>query len=210
MYPYKPAGQCLESFNHQNMINWHWGEACWLISVNPVIWLANTCISSVQQIPCLFSYVLDSISGVFFCMSLIPVMPQNIYIMGCYILIHLSRIMLTHGTLKLQTIQIRKAADMAGINVFNHKSSRTIPNEMVCWRNWLIGISINSNRPQILVFKIKKGFKWNWSLHLSGYLCLYQQAFESMKALSVADTALMCYPDHNFLVHFLLMFLIFN
>ena len=49
---------------------------------------------------------------------------------------------------------------------------------------------------------IKKGFKWNWSLHLSGYLCLYQQAFESMKALSVADTALMCYPDHNFPVHF--------
>ena len=65
-------------------------------------------------------------------MSLIPIMPQNIYIMGFYILIHLSRIMLTHGTLKLQTIQIRKAADMAGINVFNHKSSRTIPNEMVC------------------------------------------------------------------------------
>ena len=105
-----------------------------------------------------------------FCMSLIPIMIQNIFIMGSDILIDLSRIMFTHGTLKLQTIQLRKGAIMAEINVFNHKSSSTpIPNEMVCWRNWLVRISINSNQPQILVFTIKKGFKWNWSICLATY-----------------------------------------
>ena len=71
--------------------------------------------------------------SVFFYMSFIPIMIQNIYIMGCYILIHLSMIMFTHGTLKLLTIQIpRTAAVMAEINLFNRKSLSTIPNEMVC------------------------------------------------------------------------------
>ena len=68
----------------------------------------------------------------FFCMSLIPIMIQNIYIMDCSILIYLSRIVFTHGALKLLTIQIRNAAVMAEINLFNHKSSNVIPNEMVC------------------------------------------------------------------------------
>jgi hypothetical protein len=71
--------------------------------------------------------------SVVFCMSLIPMVIQNIYIMGCYIFIHLSRgNMFTQGTLKLLTKQIRKAAVMAEINLFNHKSSSTIPKEMVC------------------------------------------------------------------------------
>jgi hypothetical protein len=35
-----------------------------------------------------------------------------------------------HGVLKLLTIQIRKAAVMAEINLFNNKSSSAIPNEM--------------------------------------------------------------------------------
>ena len=34
--------------------------------------------------------------------------------------------------------------------------------------------------------------------HLYGYLCIHQQAFESMKALLVADTLSMRYPDRNF------------
>ena len=105
----------------------------------------------------------------FFRMSLIPIMIQNIYIMGCYFSIHLSRIIFTYGPLKLLTIQIRKAAVTADINLFNRKSSSTITNEMVCWRNWLIGISINSNRPQILDFKIKKWFKGNSSICLATY-----------------------------------------
>ena len=74
------------------------------------------------------SYVVDI--SVFFCMSLISTMIQNIYMMDYSILIHLSRIMFTLGVLKLLTIQIRKAAVMAEINVFNHKSSSAIPNEM--------------------------------------------------------------------------------
>ena len=61
-----------------------------------------------------------------FRMSLIPIMIQNIYIMGCYILIHLlSRIIFTHWTLKLLTIQIWTAAVMvAEINFLtaNHKA----------------------------------------------------------------------------------------
>ena len=71
-------------------------------------------------------------TSVFFRMSLILIMTQNIYIMGYYIFIHLSRIMFKHGTFKLLTIQIRKAAVMAEIYLFNHKSSSTIPNEIVC------------------------------------------------------------------------------
>jgi hypothetical protein len=62
-----------------------------------------------------------------FGMALIPIMKQNIYIMGCYVLIHLSRIISTHVTLKLLAIQIRKAAVMAEINNLHHKSSRAIP-----------------------------------------------------------------------------------
>ena len=34
-------------------------------------------------------------------------------------------------------------------------------------------------------------------VHFYGYLCIHQQAFESMKAFLVADT-LMRYPDRNF------------
>ena len=37
-------------------------------------------------------------------------------------------------------------------------------------------------------------------IHFSSYLCIYQQAFESRKALLVADT-LMRYPDRNFSFH---------
>jgi hypothetical protein len=40
--------------------------------------------------------------------------------------------MFTNGTIKLQTIQIRKAAVMAEKKLFNQKSSSKIPNEMVC------------------------------------------------------------------------------
>ena len=37
-------------------------------------------------------------------------------------------------------------------------------------------------------------------VHLSGYLCIHRQAFESIKALLVAEK-LMHYPDHNFPFH---------
>ena len=38
-------------------------------------------------------------------------------------------------------------------------------------------------------------------VHLYGYLCIHQQTFASMKALLVADTTLMRYPDRNFPFH---------
>ena len=41
-------------------------------------------------------------------------------------------------------------------------------------------------------------------VHLYGCLCIHQQTFASMKALLVADTTLMRYPDRNFPFHIFL------
>ncbi len=113
--------------------------------------------------------------------------------MVCYILVHLSRIMFTHGTSSSYIYRYGKML-LSWL-----KSSSTILYEMVCWRNWLIGISINSNRLQIWSSKLKNRIEMEL-VHLYGYLCIRQQTFASMKALLVADT-LMSYPDRNFPFH---------